>query len=158
MDAITSLSAAAPVDDERERILNALAAWVRQRPGFHAANYGASSYRAERRRVARQKRDAEALLRAVRWHPDIGAAELRAALRDAYSGRLSWDGARLDYCVGGYWCTEYRAAACAVLASALWRAARRNLSDDARRANAGDTLRRKFRAEFGRSLALRWFD
>lgn len=27
---------------------------------------------------------------------------------------------RIEYCAGQYWCTEYRAAACAVLASALW--------------------------------------
>jgi hypothetical protein len=33
---------------------------------------------------------------------------------------LSWDGKRLDYTTGQYWPTEYRRAAAAVLASALW--------------------------------------
>jgi hypothetical protein len=139
-------------DDERAAILAALGKWIRQRPGFDPANYTPESYRADCRTVARQKRDAETLLRAVKWS-SITASHLRDAFRDAFSGRLSWDGAKLSYCAGQYWCTEYRAAACAVLASALWRHRRHGMTGDA----IGDQLRASFRRDFGRGLASRWF-
>lgn len=149
-----------PADDtdERARILDALGAWVRQRPGFDPGNYTPKSYRSDSRMVARQKREAETLLRAIHWRSDITAEHLRAAFRDAFAGRLSWDGARLSYCTGQYWCAEYRAAACAVLASALWAAARRDAWAAGQVDGAGIVLRRKFRAEFGRGLASRWFN
>jgi hypothetical protein len=141
--------------NERDRILYALRVWIAQRPGFDPHNYTPKSYRADARMVARQKRDALALLQAVDWQrASIGAEHLRDAFR-AFSGRLSWDGSRLSYCAGQYWPTEYRAAACAVLASALWDAARRDLPPGTER--AGDVLREKFRRSFGRGLASRWF-
>lgn len=72
----------------RERILNGLDAWVRQRPGLEFGNYGElKSYRAELRQIAKDKRDAETLLRAVALRPSITAENLVAATR-AYSGRL----------------------------------------------------------------------
>lgn len=69
----------------------------------------------------------------------------------------------LDYCVGQYWPTEYRRAACAVLASALWDHARddRSPSDGTLRQikqSKGDWLREHFRREFGRGIASRWFN
>ena len=164
----------------RDQILGALDAWIRQRPGLEFGNYGnAASYREESRRITRQKHDAETLLRAVRWRESITADMLAAAFRDAFSGRLTLtekDGkARLDYCTGQYFPTEYRAAACAVLASALWNWTReyampapRRIGDDHGRdcylwgtreyLYAGDWLRRHFRREFGPRLASRWFD
>jgi hypothetical protein len=82
----------------------------------------------------------------------------------------------LDYCTGQYWPTEYRRAACAVLASALWTYKREKCmpepmiqgedkryllrgagkSPDA--VSAGDWMRHQFKREFGRGIANRWFD
>jgi hypothetical protein len=106
--------------DERTAILNALRAWVAQRPGLEFGNYGdVAAYREEQRDIARDKKHAEILLNAVKWRTSITADDLKAAFR-AYSGRLSWNGERLDYCTGQYWPTEYRRAACAGLAAAQW--------------------------------------
>ena len=104
---------------ERAAILAALGAWIAQRPGLDPGNYDRAGYQSDSRRITQQKADALEMLRAVERRPDIGAAALREAFR-AFSGRLSWNGAQLDYCTGQYWPTEYRAAACAVLRSALW--------------------------------------
>ena len=113
--------------DERDTILAALDRWTRQRPGLEFGNYGdAHSYRAELRSITRDLTEFRALLRAVRATPGIDAARLRNAFR-AYAGRLSWDGERLSYCTGQYWPTEYRRAACAVLAAALWDYTRDNM-------------------------------
>jgi hypothetical protein len=138
--------------DKRAAMLAALGAWIRQRPGLEFGNYGdGASYRAELRGIARDKRDAETLLRAVGLS-SIGADTLGEAFERAYSGRLSWDGKRLSYCEGQYWPTEYRKAACAVLASALWR---HRAADYA--PGEGLKIRAAFRREYGRGLAGRWF-
>ena len=80
----------------------------------------------------------------------------------------------LDYCTGQYWPTEYRRAACAVLASALWDRKREDMPapqgkltrkhgpfttehDNIEGVTPGDWLRASFRLEFGRSIADRWF-
>lgn len=119
-------------DTERQAILDALSAWIRQRPGLEYRNYasdwrdteGRKAYFSELRRITRQLHDARELLAAVASRQSITADDLKRAFR-AYSGRLTWTpdgngGGSLDYCTGQYWPTEYRAAACAVLASALW--------------------------------------
>ncbi len=119
---------------EREAILTALDRWIRQRPGLEFGNYGdVSAYRSELRSITRDGREARTLLQAVRWREEsITLALLRESFR-AYSGRLSWAWSplegkgRLDYVTGQYWPTEYRRAACAVLASALWSAAAANM-------------------------------
>jgi hypothetical protein len=140
--------------DERARIIEALRKWVAQRPGLEFANYGdAAAYRAEARSITRDLREAEVLLDAVAWRTSsIDADALKAALCSAYSGRLSWDGERLDYCTGQYWPTEYRRAVCAVLASALWHATR-----ETRPNYDGHALRAHFVREFGSAMARRWF-
>lgn len=105
---------------ERENILSALSAWVRQRPGLEFGNYGdVSAYRSEMRSITKDLHHAETLLAAVAWRESITAADLKAAFR-AFSGRLTWDGKKLSYCAGQYWPTEYRKAVCAVLSQALW--------------------------------------
>jgi hypothetical protein len=143
----------AAMADERARILDALDAWIRQRPGLEYGNYGDPvAYRAELRSITTDLRHARRLLDAVRWR-SIDAAALREAFRSAYSGRLSWDGKQLDYCTGQYWPTEYRRAACAVLASALWHYTRESFPH-----LDGDGLRARLRKEFGRGIASRWFN
>jgi hypothetical protein len=108
----------------KQQIVTALSAWIRQRPGLEFGNYGElSSYRAELRQIARDKRDAEALLTAVAIRDSITAEDMLKGFR-AYSGRLTISEkngrAVLNYCTGQYWPTEYRKAAAAVLASVLW--------------------------------------
>jgi|SRR5882672_4450192 len=166
-------TATTPARDERQMILRALERWIAQRGGLEFGNYGdARAFRQEQRRITRQRDDALTLLRAVAWRTSIGAPELRAAFR-AYSGRLSIvdraDGAiGLDYCTGQYFPTEYRAAAAAVLAAALWDYTR----DKAMPApvvdasghetyngkTAGDWIRSYFRKEFGARMQRNWFD
>jgi hypothetical protein len=110
--------------DKKQQIVEALRAWINQRPGLDPRDYGdGPGYRSESRRITRQRDDALTLLRSVELADGLTADALRAAFR-AYSGRLQLldrgPAVYLDYCTGQYWPTEYRAAACAVLASALW--------------------------------------
>lgn len=150
--------------DMNERIRAALIAFANQRPGLEPANYGSwSDYRAESRRITRQLHDFNALLTRA---PDATEAEWREAFR-AFSGRLSIvtraDGAiGLDYCTGQYFPTEYRAAACAVVASLIWNRTRESCPpDDVLRdfgLSAGSWVRARLAAEFGLTLARRWFD
>ena len=136
---------------DKPAIVQALYAWIAQRPGLDFGNYGESrSYRAEQRRIARDLHDAQTLLRYVAQSPSITGDDIAAACERAYSGRLSWDGRRLDYCTGQYWPTEYRAAVCAVLTTVMWGYFREPES-------TGDSIRRAARRCFGRGLASRWF-
>lgn len=141
-----------------DRVLALLDAWTRQRSGLEYGNYGDwQAYRAEQRSVTRDLHHYRALRSAVAWR-EFTPAQWADAFR-AYSGRLTLthdaDGMprRLDYCTGQYFPTEYRRAACAVLASLLWR-------DRAESTPAGEgcgnVIRAGFRREFGRAIAQRW--
>jgi hypothetical protein len=136
---------------ERQRILTALNGFMHQRPGLDFANYGdVRLYRSEYAGILRDLHDAEKLLTAVSWRESITADDLKKAFR-AFSGRLTWDGQRMDYCTGQYFPTEYRKAVCAVLASALWDYWRTPET-------TGDDIRKKARKELGARLANRWFN
>lgn len=177
---------------EREQILSALETWIKQRPGLEFGNYGdVSSYRAELRSITRDLHHARILLAYVWRRESITAENLKAAFKGAFSGRLSWREAgplklegmragtsgrnigRLEYCTGQYWPTEYRAAACAVLASAIWDWLRDSIPpadyDKAHHAqhprpltyngkSAGDYLRSAARRELGATIQKRWFN
>lgn len=147
------------METTKDTILNALAKHIAQRSGIDARNYfsdwrdteGRKAFAAEYREILREGRDARALLYAVRRSPSITADDILAASKRAFSGRLSWNDKkqRWDYCTGQYFPTEYRAAACAVLASVLWNWSERPTTDD---------KRKYFRGEFGRSIQSRWFN
>lgn len=139
----------------KAELIDALGAWIRQRPGLKFGNYGdVSSYRSELRSITRDLNEARTMLRYVSTS-QIDAAGLLYALRHAYSGRLSWDEdkRRLDYCTGQYWPIEYRRAVCAVLASAIWDYWRDGLTGE----NIGDRIRKSAHRTFGRAIASRWF-
>lgn len=110
--------------------------------------------------------------------PSCGAKPGKLHREDCTGGdhRPVW---MLDYCTGQYWPTEYRAAACAVLAAALWDYARENMPapkgkvtrisgvgpfahesehDSIDGLSPGDWLRKHFRREFGAHMQKRWFD
>lgn len=200
------------MDNRKQAIIAALRAFIEQRPGFDWHNYAtASDYRSDQRQATRQLHDARQLLRAVELRDSISADDI---LREAASGgrvtikvsATTWAPAscpgvpcsadcdhvgapytaRVDYCPGQYWCTEFRAGACRLLASVLWTWMRGNCmptpcapdgsflyggtrehypfyrGGGLSRKNydilsAGDWLRASFRREFGRPLAGRWF-
>lgn len=147
----------------KEQLVDLLDRFNRQRPGLEFGNYGdATSYRSELRSIARDKREADALLCAVAQRDSITAADLLAAF-SAFSGRLrviedSKGNPVLDYCTGQYWPTEYRKAVAAVCASALWH----RMTDDFHESRhtydgAGDYARKTALRQFGRGIAQRWF-
>ena len=138
--------------DNRAAIFSALYAWIHQRPGLDPGNYDRASYAAEMRQIGRDLRDARTLIRAVELS-SVTAAALREAFERAFSGRLSWDGKKLGYCTGQYWPTEYRKAAAAVAARALWA----HRAEDYK-PGEGLKMRAAFRREFGRGIASRWFN
>ena len=164
--------------DDRARILAALDAFTRQRPGLEYGNYasdwrdieGRRAYFREMRSITRDLHDFRALLAAVSWRSSITADDLRAGFR-AYSGRLtlheesSAGGSQsprawLEYCTGQYFPTEYRKAACAVLGSVLFYYFRSCLEEGGKLdgANDGGKIRAYARRELGRRLQARWVD
>lgn len=111
------------MDTQKNDIIEALRRFIAQRPGLEPGNYisgwndaeGRRLYRAESRQITRDRHDAEALL----WYAKM-CGVTGAQLANALNRRLTWDGARLSYCTGQYFPTEYRRAAASALASALW--------------------------------------
>ena len=97
-------------------IFDALERFIKSRSRMDWRDYGGNvtAYRAEQRSITKDRREALAALTEARALPpryDV----LVAAFPAAFSGRLEWDGAKLDYCTGQYYPTEYRKAARAVL-------------------------------------------
>lgn len=152
------------MEPRKQAIIDALANFIRQRPGLEFANYGdVSSYRSEARRIAADKRHAMKLLVAVAGNDGITADMLVAASDSAFSGRLTiCEGpgpdrnyirrngdVRIDYTTGQYFPTEYRKAVAAVCASALWYYVRehvRSKSDDDVRYAGNDPANLQWRA------------
>jgi hypothetical protein len=106
---------------DKALIVAMLHKWIAQRPGLEFGNYGdRTSYRAEMRSIGKDLQHARAMLARVEWADSIAAEDILRAAQSAYSGRLKITEKGIDYCTGQYWPTEYRAAVCAVLSSALW--------------------------------------
>lgn len=140
------------METRKAKIIAALEAFIDQRPGLDFRNYGdVSAYRADSRKATQQLHDAQALLRQVELRDLLTADMLEEAFKRAFSGRLSWNGKELDYCTGQYWCLEYRAAVCAVLASAMWDYWAPDYNDAA-------AIRQAAKNNFGRGIAKRWFN
>ena len=143
-----------PMHDLKPQLIQALRAWVAQRPGLEFGNYGdLSAYRSEVRSIGKDLQHARKLIDYVAWHDSISAEMILDA---AKSGRLSivveGDKVRIDYCTGQYWYTEYRPAVCRLLSSVIWYWMRAN---DPRR--SGEMIRKTARRELGASIARRWF-
>jgi hypothetical protein len=140
-----------------EQYTAALRAFILQRPGFEPANYAGApaAYRADYARCLADRNDALALLAHVSRASDTATMELSIA--DALrSGRVEWDASAqsFDYCTGQYFPTEYRNAACQLLARALWVYWRGNAPADCSR----DVMMRIARNVLGKRLARRWFN
>jgi hypothetical protein len=140
----------------RQPIIDALRKHIASRSGIDFRNYGdRASAMEDYRKILRHGKDARAMLRAV----ELSAmpAEVLMGSFSAYSGRLTYlEGKGCDYTAGQYYATEYRAAACAVLAQALWRWYG---SDDV--SGAAGTHRSRVESwakrNLGRGIAARWF-
>lgn len=143
----------------RETLLSMLGRFARQRPGLEFGNYGdVAAYRAEMRSIGKDLSDARVLLSAVESSSMpvetlLDQLHHRLTLIERPDGRFE-----LDYCVGQYWCTEYRPAVCRALADALWCYHRDDYVATRRgHESEGDAVRREFRRRFGRGMARRWF-
>lgn len=186
------------MEQRKEALIDALNKFVRQRAGLEFGNYGdVTSYRAEQRSITRDRHDYRVLRAAVGAHDTLDADALLEASRHAFSGRLTLgttevcDACHRDptlkgrkpehshdkvwtvsYCTGQYFPTEYRKAACAVLARALW-VWKRTLAMPKgtlmhnsetgetitryKGLRVGEYMRNSFRKEFGPRIAKRWF-
>lgn len=161
----------------KQAMINALRAFVNQRSGIEFADYQSGDWKASReafmgdyRPILRAGREARALLRAVELRGSITAEDLAGAARRAYAGRLSFvergESVGVDYATVQYFPTEYRNAACAVLAQCLWEFWREccpvgEVKPDKATpslGNVGEYVRKQARNEFGRGIASRWFN
>ena len=154
---ITTAASYPPVDTLRNNILWALHEWILQRPGLDPRNYisdwrdaaGRAAYRSDSRSITTQLHHARAMLRYIELRPSITGAMLQAAIDQ--SSRLSYSADEgLDYTTCQYWPMEYRAAACRVMASAIWDWLRTDES-------TGESIRAAARRELGATIARRWF-
>src|SRR3990167_1244789 len=177
------------MEPRKQAILTALDTFVRQRPGMEPGNYSdAASYRSESRSITKDLHDYRVIRRTVELRDSITADMILEASQSAYSGRLQFSEPgkasiydtrpakvwRVDYCTGQYFPTEYRKAACAVLASALWAWTREHampkhsgarlrgnypgseaVHDNIDGKTPGDWLRAHFRKLFGARMAAR---
>ena len=140
----------------KNQIIDLLEKWIKQRPGLDYNNYGNSrdAYFGDLNPIMQERRDALRMLESVENSGMIAEQLLEGF--SAYSGRLQIvpskkDGEfKIEYCTGQYWPTEYRAVACAVLASALWNYHRDENS-------TRDSLREKFKRMYGLGIQKRWF-
>lgn len=145
------------MEQRKQAIIDSLYRWIKQRPGLEYGNYGdLSAYRSELRSITKDLHHAREMLAYVSRRPSITADDLIESTFRAYSGRLSItegiERAEVQYCTGQYWPTEYRAAVCAVLSSAIWfRFAEDTTSP------TGEAVRKAARRELSRSIAARWF-
>lgn len=161
--------------DLKTQILTAIEAHVKQRPGFESGNYGDSkSWNADCSRALRDLHDALTLVRACALRSYLIADDLLQAARDSFSGRLTIEvkpmqnagyyGVEanyisISYCTGQYYPTEFRAAACSVLGSALFSAMRRDLVEThGNEKVTGNMIRKTLRIHHGARLQRKWMD
>lgn len=147
----------------REQITALLRAHIAQRSGIDARNYwtsdsfnarseGQRAFMRDYRQIMQQGRDARQLLAYV--ERSTMTADILLSGFSAYSGRLqiikTKQGPGIDYTTGQYFPTEYRAAACAVLARAIfehWYFSGMNY----------EQIKKQARQEFGAAIARKWF-
>lgn len=140
----------------KDKMVTALYRFVNQRSGIEWANYGGSreAFLSDYRPILKRGKQAREMLRFVELSPSIGVKELSEASR-AYSGRLQFKAdkgaVRIEYTTGQYFPTEYRSAACAVLAQAIW-------DYFGKDCETAEDIRKAARRNFGRGIAREWFN
>lgn len=159
----------------KQAIVSAIRAFISQRSGIDWRNYGGSreAFMSDYRTVLKHGKQARQLLREVELRESITAEDILSACGgDRLQFITRADGSvACDYCAGQYFVTEYRGAACRLLASVLWSYWRGCMPKGVLHHNsetgetlerheglrAGDWLRRNARRELGRGLAHAWF-
>lgn len=147
----------------REQITALLRAHIAQRSGIDPRNYwtrdhwnarseGKKAFMSDYRRILQQGREARQLLAYVE-RSTMTAETLLSGFK-AYCGRLEItqkkQGPGIEYTTGQYFPTEYRAAACAVLARAIfehWYFSGMNY----------EQIQKQARQEFGAAITRKWF-
>lgn len=142
---------------ETVRMLSAIERHIARRSGLEAANYAGNlgALKADRDEIARDGRDARAMLAYLRRCWNLPASTMREAFQ-AYGGRLAYvpEWNTVEYTAGQYWPTEYRAAAASVLARAFRLHMTQNVTDGMDRTHFARMLAER---ELGRGIARRWF-
>ena len=144
-----------PAPFNRTELLAALEKFISQRSGLDPQNYGSrESLLGDYRPILRDGKTARRLLKFVEIRESI-TPEMIIDGTCAFSGRLKFiRNAKgvciVDYCCGQYFATEYRAAACQVLARII----SEFLLDGA---TPPVDIRGKAKREFGRAIATRHF-
>lgn len=146
---------AATIGANKTDLLALLYTFVNKKPGLEFGNYGEHAiYRAEIRRITRQRADALKLLHAIELRDSITAADIMGA----FTGRLTLGTYKgeicLDYCTGQYWPTEYRAAVARLASSLLWGYWGSFFAGP----NIPHHIRKTAKSELGRGIASRWFN
>ena len=172
------------MDNRKAKILETLDGFVNSRPGLDPADYGCNvweqmnryfvwlenwrGYRREAASITRDRSNYYAIRKQISWRDSVSADAILKAAEHAFSGRLTitedGDKVTIDYCVGQYFPTEYRKAACAVLASAWWSVTREDCPDfetDTKGSfvgsNPGEWMRDTAKRTFGLSLQRGYF-
>lgn len=146
---------------KKQQMIEALRHFINQRSGIEFGNYQCGDWKKSRecfmgdyRPILRHGRHARTLLHAVELRDSITAEMIKAATR-AYCGRLQFierkGAVAVDYTTGQYFPTEYRNAACAVLALVLWDYWQSDYK-------TGEEIRNQARREFGPAIARTWFN
>jgi hypothetical protein len=142
---------------DKATLCRMIRAFIGQRSGIDFRDYrnDREAFLADYRPMLREGREARRLLKFVEARDGITAADILNA--SSGNGRLAWvhaqDALRLEYTTGQYFPTEYRAAACSMLAGIVWR----YLADGHPEDNTAEAVRRRARQIFGRGIGGRWF-
>ena len=132
--------------------------FINQRPCLEARDYirdwrdadGRAAYRRDARKITQHLNDARRLLQFCELH----GIDLTPALTVQGERLFINDKGALEYHVGQYWPTEYRAAVARAASNSIWHYWVRTVAGEL---NMRAAIRNKARAEFGRGIAARWF-
>lgn len=164
----------------KTQLIEALMAFINQRSGIEFRNYWSGdhwnsktdareAFMSDYKPILRHGKHARRMLRAVELRDSITAENIIEATR-AYAGRLQFVEKNgkvwVDYTTGQYFPTEYRNAACAVLAQCLWDYWHgcADCAKDGKETyqpgivDVGAYIRKQARNEFGPAIARTWFN
>lgn len=121
----------------KAELIEALRAFIAQRSDLDIADYGGDRqyYEQDKREIAKQKKAADELLRIIERASYLNASHI---LEAAKSGRIQFEGGKVDYTANQYWPMEYRAAVASLCSRVIWYSVRESLTE---RANS-DAIRR----------------
>lgn len=146
---------------DKAALCRMIRAFIGQRSGIDFRDYGndREAFLSDYRPMLRAGREARRLLEYVEGRDGITAADILNA--SSGNGRLAWvhagDMLRLEYTTGQYFPTEYRAAACSMLAGLVWRYLADGYAGSHPEDGTAEAVRRRARQLFGRGIGGRWF-